>query len=35
MMAYARPWNPEVPAFGVARHFAKVLSDRNHKNYMN
>ncbi|CAO2612534.1 hypothetical protein LEMLEM_LOCUS15649 [Lemmus lemmus] len=29
LMAYGRPWNPEVPAFGVARLFANVLGKGN------
>lgn len=29
LMAHVWPWNPEVSAFGVARHFAKALGDRN------
>ena len=29
LMAHAQPWNPEVPALGVARHFARVLGDVN------
>lgn len=29
LMVHAQPWNPEVPALGVARHFAKVLGNEN------
>ena len=29
LMAHVWSWNPEVPALGVARHFAKVLEDGN------
>lgn len=28
-MVPAQPWNPEVPALGVARYFAKALGDGN------
>lgn len=29
LTAHARPWNPEVPALGVASHFAKALGNAN------
>lgn len=27
LLAYAQPWNTEMPTLGVARHFARVLGD--------